>query len=90
MSSTYSRSDSTARFEKYWENTQPQDMKFFRASGGIYSTPLDYAKFLALWVDYGRVHSHQLLQPETVIRALQGKPTDVQVRIRDAVDGRSW
>ena len=76
VSSTYSRSDRTARFEKYWENTQPQDMKFFRASGGIYSTPLDYAKFLALWMDYGRAHSHQLLQPETVIRALQGRPTD--------------
>jgi CubicO group peptidase (beta-lactamase class C family) len=75
VSSTYTRSNAGARFEKYWENTQPQTMRFFRGSGGMYSTPIDYAKFLALWMDYGRAGSERLLQRETVVRALDGRPT---------------
>lgn len=75
ISSTYRRTEREAPFEKYWENTEPQVMRFFRGSGGIYSTPVDYAKFLALWMDYGRTDSLQLLGRETVMTALQGMPT---------------
>jgi CubicO group peptidase (beta-lactamase class C family) len=75
VSSTYSRTDPDRRFEKYWENTAPQDMQFFRASGGMYSTPRDYAKFLALWMDLGAMGTGRLLQEETVIAALEGRPT---------------
>jgi CubicO group peptidase (beta-lactamase class C family) len=75
VSSTYRRTSPDRRFEKYWENTEPQDMQFFRASGGMYSTPRDYAKFLALWMDSGLVDEEPLLQRETVVRALRGRPT---------------
>jgi CubicO group peptidase (beta-lactamase class C family) len=75
VSSTYSRNSPEARFGKYWENTKPQAMQFFRASGGMYSTPIDYAKFLALWMDYGRAGSRQVLQRETVMRALDAMST---------------
>jgi len=75
VSSTYNRSGSDAPFVKYWENTQPQAMPFFRASGGMYSTPEDYAKFLALWMDHGRAGSKRLLKRTTTGRALEGVPT---------------
>lgn len=37
------------RFGKYWDNEQQQELPFFRGSGGIYTTPVDYARFLYAW-----------------------------------------
>jgi len=73
VSSTYSLTPSGS-FRKYWDSTTPQVMKFFRASGGIYSTTTDYARFLALWMDGGQVGSTQLLAHELVTTALQVAP----------------
>lgn len=47
FSSTYSWQD--GQFGKYWDNQQEQELPFFRGSGGIYTTPLDYARFLYAW-----------------------------------------
>ena len=44
VSCTYRKA--SGGFVKYWDPSQPQRLRFFRASGGIYSTPMDYAKFL--------------------------------------------
>jgi CubicO group peptidase (beta-lactamase class C family) len=41
----------------------------------MYSSPMDYARFLALWMDHGRAGSQRLLQRETVVAALDGMPT---------------
>jgi len=39
-------------------------------SQSLYSTPLDYARFLDLWMDGGSVGDEQLLSPEAARRAL--------------------
>jgi CubicO group peptidase (beta-lactamase class C family) len=51
----------------------PQDeplYPFAMGSQSLYTTPLDYARFLALWMHRGRVDDHQLLSVEAVERAL--------------------
>lgn len=58
-------------FKKYWDNSQPQVMKYFRAAGGMYSTPIDYAKFLLMWMDKGQFDSKQFLSPDSVRNALE-------------------
>ncbi|UCD25601.1 MAG: beta-lactamase family protein [Gemmatimonadota bacterium] len=78
VSSTY-RSTPSGSFFKYWDSTGPQVMKFFRASGGIYSTTTDYARFLAFWMDGGTTGTTQLLSPELVESALQVDPLSQDV-----------
>lgn len=54
---------------RFWN---PADGKalypFAWGSQTLYSTPRDYAKFLQLWVDSGRVGNRQLLSKEAVLR----------------------
>lgn len=69
VSCTY-RKASTG-FEKYWDNSQPQRLKFFRASGGIYTTPMDYAKFLLMWMNKGKLDSKRYLSEASVKKALE-------------------
>jgi CubicO group peptidase (beta-lactamase class C family) len=56
---------------KYWDNTQPQLLPFFRASGGMYSTAKDYARFTRAIMQGGSYEGTILLAPETVALALQ-------------------
>jgi len=51
FSSTYVLNSNS--FVKYWDNLDEEQYSFFRGSGGLYSTPIDYAKFVSLWLDYG-------------------------------------
>ena len=73
VSSTYSRNQDGS-FRKYWDAADPQVMKFFRASGGIYSTTTDYARFLAMWMDGGKAGDTRLLSEELVREALEVEP----------------
>ena len=52
MNPTYRREE--GEWIKYWSPEQEQVAPFFRASGGLYSTTLDYARWLAVWTDGGR------------------------------------
>ena len=72
VSSTYR--GQSKRFEKYWDFEEPQVMQFFRASGGLYTTTTDYARFLAFWMDEGWLASSQLLSPTLIYRALSPSP----------------
>ena len=65
VSSTYQASG--AAFQRYWDNTRAQSMPYFRACGGIYSTPMDYARFLDMWVQ-GGVREGERFLPESVVR----------------------
>ena len=56
---------------RYWDNTQPQLLPFFRASGGLYSTAADYARFVKVMMRGGMYHGRPLLAPATVAVALQ-------------------
>ena len=46
MNSTYQQSQGSCDFEKYWDRSMAQTFKYFRASGGLYSTTGDYMRFL--------------------------------------------
>jgi len=70
VSSTYETRENEEEFYKYWENTEIQKIPFFRASGGLYSTPVDYAKFLAMWMDKGQAEGRQFLSPRIIQKAL--------------------
>jgi CubicO group peptidase (beta-lactamase class C family) len=56
---------------KYWDNTREQSVPFFRASGGIHTTVLDYARFLSVWMDLGKFENSRLLKEENIKRALR-------------------
>jgi CubicO group peptidase (beta-lactamase class C family) len=58
-------------WEKYWDNSQPQIVPFFRASGGLYATPLDYAKFMAMAYHRGEFAGKRLVAAKTIALALQ-------------------
>jgi len=73
VSCTYS--GGKGKWNKYWDNSHPQVVPYFRGSGGIYSTTADYARFLAMWMDEGTAGSEQFLKPETVNQALT--PSDL-------------
>lgn len=55
---------------KYWTPKDPPIFPVLLASQGLYCTPLDYAKFLALWKDDGRADGQRLLSMKAIRRAL--------------------
>lgn len=71
MNSTYRWSKEACAFEQYWDPTMEQRYRYFRASGGLYSTVMDYARFLALWMNKGRYGDVRLLSEATVEAALR-------------------
>jgi CubicO group peptidase (beta-lactamase class C family) len=68
MNSTYSLQG--GRLSRYWDNTQVQQTPWFRASGGLYSTVFDYARWLEVWMDHGALKEGHLLTDETIVEAL--------------------
>ncbi len=55
----------------YWNPIEDEPIyPFTMGSQSLYSTPLDYARFLALWLDGGRVGQEQLLSPQAIERGL--------------------
>ncbi|MDH5792804.1 MAG: serine hydrolase, partial [Candidatus Bathyarchaeota archaeon] len=54
---------------KIWSSEEPL-YPFAFGSQGLYSTPVDYARFLAMWMDDGRVGGVQLLSSDAVDRTL--------------------
>ncbi|HUE96116.1 MAG TPA: serine hydrolase domain-containing protein [Longimicrobiaceae bacterium] len=68
VASTY-RVGPTGRIEKYWDPSRPQQFDYFRASGGMYGTPMDYARFLAMWLDSGRIPGGGLLLSDSAVGA---------------------
>lgn len=72
---------SSGSWFRYWKPTDGPLAPFVKGSGTTwYSTPLDYARFLALWMDGGAVGQRRLLTEATVKRALapvseMGHPT---------------
>ena len=53
VNSTYVMRQESCEFDRYWDRSMEQDENFFQASGGLYSTITDYAKFLAAWMKRG-------------------------------------
>lgn len=55
MNPTYQRDEGTGAWIKYWSPDQEQELRYFRASGGLYSTVGDYARWLVCWMDGTRL-----------------------------------
>ncbi len=60
-----------ASWSRYWKPTEGPLAPFVKGSGTTwYSTAVDYARFLALWMDGGVVGTHRLIEEDTVKRGL--------------------
>ncbi|MDA2930383.1 beta-lactamase family protein [Acidobacteria bacterium AH-259-O06] len=92
VGATYRRDSS--KWKKYWDHSQPQLLPFFRASGGLYSTAMDYARFMTMMLQRGRVGTKQLLSPLTVQLATRAHSTYVydaaRLRERFSFYGLHW
>ena len=61
---------STGDWSRYWGQEDELIFPFTMGSQSVYSTILDYARFLALWMDGGQMDGQQQLSSEAVERAL--------------------
>ncbi len=57
-------------WSRYWSPGDEPLYPFAMGSQSLYCTPLDYARFLALWMDGGVVGRQRLLSQEAVQRAM--------------------
>ena len=57
-------------WSRIWSPEEEPLYPFAMGSQSLYSTPLDYARFLALWMDEGHMSDEQLLSPEAARLAL--------------------
>jgi CubicO group peptidase (beta-lactamase class C family) len=58
-------------WSRIWSPTADEPLyPFVMGSQSLYTTPLDYARFLAFWMDGGRSGDQQLLSAQAVERAL--------------------
>ena len=64
-------SGGTGSWTKHWEPSDPPIFPLFLTSQSLYSTIMDYARFLALWMDDGRAGDRRLISTEAVTRALE-------------------
>ncbi|MBL8853714.1 MAG: beta-lactamase family protein [Planctomycetaceae bacterium] len=60
----------TGKWMKFWSPSREPLYPFAWGSQSLYSTPADYARFLALWMDEGVADDKQLLSKEAVARIL--------------------
>lgn len=61
----------TGLWHRYWSDDDPPFFPFFLGAAAMYSTPVDYAKFVALWVDRGMVGKQRFLSNDAIDRGLQ-------------------
>jgi CubicO group peptidase (beta-lactamase class C family) len=57
-------------WSRYWSPSDEPLYPFSMGSQSLYCTPLDYARFLALWMDGGQVSEQRLLSSEAAERAM--------------------
>lgn len=78
MSAVYERL-SSGQYQLVWSTDDPDRFRNFAGGGGIYTTPMEYAKFLTLWMNKGRIGSKQFIPESLVEEALILEPLSVQV-----------
>lgn len=54
----------------HWKVSQDPIFPIFLTSQSLYCTTIDYARFIALWMDNGKVDGQQLISQEAVARGL--------------------
>ena len=70
MNPTYNRFQRGGSWFQYWDPSQEQAFPFFRASGGLYTTVFDYARWLTCFMDLGRLGDTRVLSEESVRESL--------------------
>jgi CubicO group peptidase (beta-lactamase class C family) len=60
----------TGEWTRFWGPEAEPFYPYAWGSQSLYATPADYARFLAMWLDDGRVGDEQVLSPEAVSRTL--------------------
>jgi CubicO group peptidase (beta-lactamase class C family) len=58
-------------WQPFWTPADEPFYPFAWGSQSLYGTPADYARFLAMWMDEGRVGDAPVLTPEAVARTLE-------------------
>lgn len=66
LNPTYEWIDSINDFRQYWNPNLEPEYKYFRGHGGVYTTAMDYAKFLSMWLHKGKYKNIQILSEETI------------------------
>jgi len=69
LNPTYEWNESTNNFTQYWNTSLEPEYKYFRGHGGVYSTAMDYAKFLSLHLNNGRCNGKQILSEGIMAKA---------------------
>lgn len=62
-------SGGVGNWEKHWDSSGEPILPLFLASQGLFCTTTDYAKFLTLWMDGGKVNADNLLSLDATERA---------------------
>ena len=57
-------------WHEYWDHEEKPFFPFFLGAAAAYSTASDYAKFLSLWLNHGKLGDRRLLSEAAVQRAL--------------------
>jgi CubicO group peptidase (beta-lactamase class C family) len=60
----------TGAWQRFWGPTESPLYSFPQGSQSVYTTPLDYARFLTLWLDGGPHRGTPLLSEESIRRTL--------------------
>jgi CubicO group peptidase (beta-lactamase class C family) len=55
---------------RFWGPDEEPFYPYAWGSQSLYATPLDYARFLAMWLDEGTVEGNPILSPEAIARTL--------------------
>ncbi len=63
-------SGGSGAWSRHWDPSASVIFPIFLPSQSLYSTTTDYARFLTVWMDQGRVADHQLLSSEAIARGL--------------------
>ena len=63
----------------------PQEPEFFMGGGGLYSTGLDYLKFVRMFLNHGSLDGKTVLRPETVAMMGQNQIGNVNVVVLKTV-----
>ena len=64
LNPTYEWNDSINDFSQYWSPSLDPEYKYFRGHGGVYTTAMDYARFLSMWLNDGSYNDHQIISKE--------------------------
>lgn len=71
MNSTYVWKPEHGDFERYWDPSRRQEVRYFEGSGGLYSTTHDYARFAWTWLHGGALGATRILPKELAREALE-------------------